>query len=67
MFFSGLYYPTQLMPAALKDIAHITPLGAAAEAIQDTVTGDGRHRRHHLGQPEHAAPWAYDRLSRARP
>ncbi len=37
MFFSGLYYPTQLMPAALKDIAHFTPLGAAVEAIQDTM------------------------------
>ena len=37
MFFSGLYYPTQLMPTALKDIAHFTPLGAAVEAIQDTM------------------------------
>jgi ABC-type multidrug transport system permease subunit len=37
LMFSGLYYPTQLMPTALKDIAHFTPLGAAVEAIQDTV------------------------------
>jgi ABC-2 type transport system permease protein len=37
MFFSGLYYPTQLMPTALKDIAHFTLLGAAVEAIQDTM------------------------------
>jgi ABC-2 type transport system permease protein len=25
------------MPTALKDIAHFTPLGAAVEAIQDTL------------------------------
>jgi ABC-2 type transport system permease protein len=37
MFFSGLYYPTQLMPTALKNIAHFTPLGAAVEAIQETM------------------------------
>ena len=37
MFFSGLYYPTQLMPPALTDVAHFTPLGAAVEAIQDTM------------------------------
>jgi ABC-2 type transport system permease protein len=33
MFFSGLYYPVQLMPAVIQDISHYTPLGAAVQAI----------------------------------
>jgi ABC-2 type transport system permease protein len=32
-FFSGLYYPVQLMPAVMLDISHFTPLGAAVQAI----------------------------------
>jgi len=37
MFFSGLYIPMQLLPGALQDISHVTPLGAAVEAIQDSM------------------------------
>jgi ABC-2 type transport system permease protein len=33
MFFSGLYYPVQLMPAVIQDISNYTPLGAAVQAI----------------------------------
>jgi ABC-2 type transport system permease protein len=33
MFFSGLYYPVQLMPAGIQDISRYTPLGAAVQAI----------------------------------
>ena len=33
MFFSGLYYPVQLMPAVIQDISNYTPLGAAVHAI----------------------------------
>ena len=33
MFFSGLYYPVQLMPALIQDISHYSPLGAAVQAI----------------------------------
>jgi len=33
LFFSGLYYPVQLMPAVIQDISHYTPLGAAVRAI----------------------------------
>lgn len=33
VFFCGLYYPVQLMPGALLDISHLTPLGAAVQAI----------------------------------
>jgi ABC-2 type transport system permease protein len=33
MFFSGLYFPVQLMPAAIQDISNYTPLGAAVQAI----------------------------------
>jgi len=34
LFFSGLYYPVQLLPGVLQDISHYTPLGAAVQAIQ---------------------------------
>ncbi len=33
MFFSGLYYPVELMPAFIQDISNYTPLGAAVQAI----------------------------------
>jgi ABC-2 type transport system permease protein len=33
LFFSGLYYPVQLMPSVLLNISHLTPLGAAVQAI----------------------------------
>ncbi|MHB8488663.1 MAG: ABC transporter permease [Candidatus Dormibacteria bacterium] len=33
MFFSGLYYPVQLMPPVIQDISNYTPLGAAVHAI----------------------------------
>ena len=39
MFFSGLYYPVQLMPAVIQDISHFTPLGAADQAIGDSWVG----------------------------
>jgi ABC-2 type transport system permease protein len=39
MFFSGLYYPMQLMPAALQDISRYTPLGAADQAIGTSWLG----------------------------
>jgi ABC-2 type transport system permease protein len=39
MFFSGLYYPMQLMPGVFQDISHATPLGAAVQAISDSWLG----------------------------
>ncbi len=39
MFFSGLYYPVQLMPAVIQDISHYSPLGAAVQAIGDSWVG----------------------------
>jgi ABC-2 type transport system permease protein len=39
MFFSGLYYPVELMPAFIQDISKYTPLGAAVPAIGDTWLG----------------------------
>ena len=39
MFFSGLYYPVQLMPAFIQDISDYTPLGAAVKAISDSWVG----------------------------
>jgi ABC-2 type transport system permease protein len=32
LFFAGLYYPVQLMPALIQDVSHYTPLGAAVQA-----------------------------------
>lgn len=37
MFFAGLYFPVQLLPSVLQDISHYTPLGAAVEAIQESM------------------------------
>jgi len=39
MFFSGLYYPVQLMPAVIQDISHYTPLDAGVQAIGDSWVG----------------------------
>ena len=37
MFFAGLWLPRPLMPKVLLDISNYTPLGAAVEAIQDSI------------------------------
>ena len=37
IFFAGLWLPRALMPALLLDISNYTPLGAAVEAIQDSM------------------------------
>jgi ABC-2 type transport system permease protein len=39
MFFSGLYYPVQLMPVFIQDISNYSPLGAAVRAISDSWVG----------------------------
>ena len=39
MFFAGLWLPRELMPTVLLDISNYTPLGAAAEAMQDSMLG----------------------------
>ena len=39
LFFSGMWFPRELMPAVLQDISNVTPLGAAVEAIQDSMQG----------------------------
>jgi ABC-2 type transport system permease protein len=39
MFFSGLYYPVQLLPPVIQDISNFTPLGAAVQAIGDSWVG----------------------------
>jgi ABC-2 type transport system permease protein len=40
VFFSGLYYPMQLMPGVMLDISHFTPLGAAVQAIVYPMFGE---------------------------
>jgi ABC-2 type transport system permease protein len=37
MFFAGLWVPQATMPAALRQVSGYTPLGAAVEAIQQTM------------------------------
>ena len=39
MFFSGLYVPMQILPRVFANISHLTPLGAAVQAIQDSMLG----------------------------
>jgi ABC-2 type transport system permease protein len=39
LFFSGMWFPRELMPGVLQDISNVTPLGAAVEAIQDSMQG----------------------------
>jgi ABC-2 type transport system permease protein len=39
MFFAGLWLPMDLMPSVLRQISEYTPVGAAADAIQDSVLG----------------------------
>lgn len=37
LFFAGLWYPIQLMPGVIQGISHFTPLGAAVQAMQDSM------------------------------
>jgi len=37
IFFAGLWLPRELMPGVLQGISNYTPLGAAVEAIQDSI------------------------------
>jgi ABC-2 type transport system permease protein len=39
MFFAGLWWPRELMPGTLQAISSGTPLGAAVEAMQDSMQG----------------------------
>jgi ABC-2 type transport system permease protein len=39
VFFAGLWYPQELMPAALRDVGQLTPLGASVQALQNATQG----------------------------
>ncbi len=39
LFFSGMWFPRELMSGVLQDVSNVTPLGAAVEAIQDSMQG----------------------------
>lgn len=39
LFFAGLYVPRAVLPAGLRNIGDYTPLGAAAQALQDAMHG----------------------------
>ena len=38
-FFAGLWVPVQLMAPVLRTISHLTPLGAAVQAMQSSTQG----------------------------
>jgi ABC-2 type transport system permease protein len=40
IFFAGLWYPQEYMPAALRHIGQLTPLGASVQALQGASQGD---------------------------
>jgi ABC-2 type transport system permease protein len=39
IFFAGLWWPRELMPGALQAVSNYTPLGAAVQAMQDSMQG----------------------------
>lgn len=39
IFFAGLWYPQEFMPAALRDVGQLTPLGASVHALQMASQG----------------------------
>jgi ABC-2 type transport system permease protein len=39
IFFAGLWWPRELMPGVLQGVSGLTPLGAAVEAMQDSMQG----------------------------
>jgi len=43
MFFAGLWIPRAQMPASLQQISDFTPLGAAVQALQDSLRGFWPH------------------------
>jgi ABC-2 type transport system permease protein len=43
MFFAGLWIPRATMPASLLRISDFTPLGAAVQAMQDSMGGSWPH------------------------
>jgi ABC-2 type transport system permease protein len=43
MFFAGLWLPIAAMPSVLQHISHLTPLGAAVQALGDASAGQWPH------------------------
>jgi len=39
MFFAGLWVPREVMPTVLREVSDYTPLGAAVEAVQSSLSG----------------------------
>src|SRR5262249_37673897 len=39
LFFAGLWWPHELLPPLLRDVSDVIPLGAAVQAIQDSMRG----------------------------
>ncbi len=43
MFFAGLFFPIPVMPHFLQHLSHVTPLGAAVQAMSDAWVGHWPH------------------------
>lgn len=41
LFFAGVYFPREVMPAGLRAVSDATPIGAAVQAMSDTWAGGG--------------------------
>jgi ABC-2 type transport system permease protein len=39
IFFAGLWYPQEYMPAVLRDVGQLTPLGASVHTLQMASQG----------------------------
>ncbi|HWF55372.1 MAG TPA: ABC transporter permease [Solirubrobacteraceae bacterium] len=48
MFFAGLWVPQAQMGQTLRDVGHLTPLGAAVAAVQQTMAGQWPSAAHLL-------------------
>jgi ABC-2 type transport system permease protein len=59
MFFAGLWVPLPVMPKLLRRVSDLTPLGAAVQALQETMPGDWPHPPHLLVMAAYALMFGF--------